>query len=182
MATKSTAVKLTLKITSFIVRLLLNIIFYILVVFLIINFSKSAYAFAYQIYGPVTMDEAPGREVIFQIKKGDSKMDIATRLQTYRVIENKYPFYLKTKLTEYVIMPGTYVINSAMTYEEILAVITDYSQSIVKDEDSEQAIQEKEDRNNAGASDNDSKDTENNKQQDTDSDMYDGTDSDTDAE
>jgi UPF0755 protein len=107
MATKSTAVKLTLKITSFIVRLLLNIIFYILVVFLIINFSKSAYAFAYQVYGPVALEKAPGREVVFQIKKGDSKMDIATKLETYRVIENKYPFYLKTKLTEYVIMPST---------------------------------------------------------------------------
>lgn len=182
MATKSTAVKLTLKITSFIVRMLLNIIFYILVVFLIINFSKSAYAFAYQVYGPVALDEAPGREVVFQIKKGDSKMDIATKLQTYRVIENKYPFYLKTKLTEYVIMPGTYVINSAMTYEEILAVITDYTQSIVKDEDSEKAVQEKENQDKDSDSDNDSKDTGNAEQQDADSDMYDGTNSDTDAE
>ncbi len=179
MATKSAAVKLTLKITSFIVRLLLNIIFYILVVFLIINFSKSAYAFAYQVYGPVALEEAPGREVVFQIKKGDSKMDIATKLETYRVIENKYPFYLKTKLTEYVIMPGTYVINSAMTYEEILTVITDYSQSIVKDEDSEKAVQEKEKQEGDGASDTDSTD---NTEQNADTELYDGTNSDTDAE
>jgi UPF0755 protein len=182
MATKSTAVKLTLKITSFIIRMLLNIIFYILVVFLIVNFSKSAYAFAYQIYGPVTFEEAPGKEVVFQIKKGDSKMDIATKLQTYRVIENKYPFYLKTKLTEYVIKPGTYVINSAMTYEEILSVITDYSKSIVKDEDSEKALQEEKKQNKDEASQDDSKDTENAEQQDEDSDLYDGANSDTDEE
>jgi UPF0755 protein len=161
--------------------MLLNIIFYILVVFLIINFSKSAYAFAYQVYGPVAFEEAPGKEVVFQIKKGDSKMDIATKLQTYRVIENKYPFFLKTKLTEYVIKPGTYVINSAMTYEEILSVITDYSQSIVKDEDSEKALKE-EKQNKDGDSQSDSKDTENAEQQDKDSDLYDGTNSDTDEE
>ena len=176
MATKSTAMKLTLKITSFIVRLLLNIIFYILVVILIINVSKSAYAFSYTIYGPVSLDPAPGREVVFQIKKGDSKMDIATKLETYRVIENKYSFYLKTKLQEYVIMPGSYVINSAMDYDEILAVITDYSQSIVKDEESEKAVKEAEDTTEDGASNANNKDASGN----ADSELYDGTNSDTD--
>lgn len=135
MATRSTAVKLTLKITSFIVRMLMNIFFYILVVVLIINVSKYAYTFTYQLYGPDTVDEAPGREIIFQINKGESKMDIATKLELNRAIKNKYSFYLKTKLQEYVIMPGTYIINSSMTYNEILAVVTDYSKSIVNDED-----------------------------------------------
>lgn len=135
MATKSTTVKLTLKITSFILRLLLNIVFYILVVLLIVSVSKQAYKFTYQIYGPDSVDEAPGREIIFQIKKGESSMDIASKLKLNRAIENKYSFYLKTKIQALVIMPGTYIINSAMTYDEILAVITDYTASIVKDED-----------------------------------------------
>ncbi len=135
MATRSTAVKLTLKVTSFIVRMLLNIFFYILVVILIINVSKYAYTFTYQLYGPDTVDEAPGREIVFQIKKGESKMDIATKLELNHAIKNKYSFYLKTKLQEYVIIPGTYIINSSMTYDDILDAITDYSKSIVKDEE-----------------------------------------------
>ena len=135
MATRSTAVKLTLKVTSFIVRMLLNIFFYILVVILIINVSKYAYTFTYQLYGPDTVDEAPGREIVFQIKKGESKMDIATKLELNHAIKNKYSFYLKTKLQEYVMIPGTYIINSSMTYDDILDVITDYSKSIVKDEE-----------------------------------------------
>ncbi len=135
MATRSTAVKLTLKVTSFIVRMLLNIFFYILVIILIINVSKYAYTFTYQLYGPDTVDEAPGREIVFQIKKGESKMDIATKLELNHAIKNKYSFYLKTKLQEYVIIPGTYIINSSMTYDDILDVITDYSKSIVKDEE-----------------------------------------------
>jgi len=137
MATKSTSVKLTLKITSFILRLLMNIVFYVLVVILIINFSKQAYAFTYQLYGPDTYDIAPGRDIILQINKGESSMDIASKLQLNHAIENKYSFYLKTKLQNLTIMPGTYEINSAMTYSEILAIITDYSASIVKDEDTE---------------------------------------------
>ncbi len=135
MATRSTAVKLTLKVTSLIVRMLMNIFFYILVVIAIINVSKYAYTFTYQLYGPDTVDEAPGREIVFQIKKGESKMDIATKLELNHAIKNKYSFFLKTKLQENVIMPGTYVINSSMTYDEILSVISDYSNSIVKDEE-----------------------------------------------
>jgi UPF0755 protein len=134
MATKSTTVKLTLKITSFVLRLLLNIMFYILVVFLVINVSKKAYEFTYQLYGPDTVDEAPGREIIFQIKKGESTMDVASKLELNLAIENKYSFYLKTKLQNLVIMAGTYIINSSMTYDEILAIITDYSASIIKEE------------------------------------------------
>lgn len=136
MANKSTAVKLTLKITSFILRLLLNIVFYILVVLLIVNFSRTAYTFMYQLYGPDTVD-APGTgsPIIFQINKGESTMDIASKLELNRAIENKYSFYLKAKLEKKVIMPGMYEISTDMTYDELLTVITDYSQSIIKEED-----------------------------------------------
>ncbi|NLK28406.1 MAG: hypothetical protein GX306_08715 [Clostridiales bacterium] len=137
MATRSTSVKVTLKITSFIIRLLMNIMFYILVVFLIINFSKEAYQFTYQLYGPVAADAEPGRDIIFQIKKGESTMDVASKLELNQAIVNKYSFYLKTKLQDVTIMPGTYEINSSMTYDEILDIITDYSASIVQEEEIE---------------------------------------------
>jgi UPF0755 protein len=138
MANKSTTVKLTLKITSFVLRLFLNIIFYILVVILIINVSKMAYAFTYQLYGPDTLDPVgSGRKIILQIKKGESTMDIASKLELNRAIKNKYSFWLKTKLQEYLIMPGTYEIYSDMTYKQILAVITDYSESLTHEEDAD---------------------------------------------
>ncbi len=137
MATKSTAVKLTLKITSFILWILMNVIFYILVVVLIVNVSKTAFEFTYQLYGPDTVDEPPGKEIIIQIKKGESSLDIASKLELNRAIKNKYSFFVKTKLQKNTIMPGTYVISSAMTYDEILDIITDYSKSIVKEEEVE---------------------------------------------
>ena len=175
MATKTTNVKLALKITSFILRLLLNIVFYILVVLLIVNVSKQAYKFTYQIYGPDSVDEAPGREIIFQIKKGESSMDIASKLKLNRAIENKYSFYLKTKIQALVIMPGTYIINSAMTYDEILAIITDYSASLVKDEDLGTDVKTDTD---AGAG----TDTNTDAGTDTNTDTDAGTNTDTDAE
>jgi len=134
MAKNSTSTKVTLKITSFILRLLLNMMFYILAIILIVNVSQKAYGFTYELYGPISAEAAPGREIIFQVKKGESTMDIASKLQLNRAITNKYSFYVKTKLQDLTIMPGTYIINSSMNYKEILDIITDYSASIIQEE------------------------------------------------
>lgn len=137
MATKSTSVKATLKITSFIIRLLMNIMFYVLVAFLIVNVSKQAFQFTYELYGPVAVENEPGRDILIQIKKGESTMDIASKLEVNRAIVNKYSFYIKTKVEDVTIMPGTYEINSSMTYNDILEIITDYSKSLIQDQDIE---------------------------------------------
>jgi len=137
MASSSTAFKVTFKITSFILRLLLNIIFFIFVIMLVIYGSRAAFNFTYQLYGPVTVDEQPGRTVYIEIKKGESTMEVARKLELYRVITNKYSFYLKTKLQSEVIMPGKYEVNSSMTYDDILDVITDYSKSLVQTDKAE---------------------------------------------
>ncbi len=139
MTNKSATMKLTLKVTSFIARLLLNVAFYILVVVLIINFSKIAYDFTYQLYGPVTVSEkGKGTTVELNIDKGESTMDVASKLEVNRVIKNKYSFYLKTKLGSYVLMPGIYEVSTDMTYNEILNVITDLSNSSDTAENSEE--------------------------------------------
>ncbi len=135
MAANNTTMKLTIKIASLILKLLVNIFFYILVVILIINFSRMAYDFTYQLYGPVGVDPAPGTDIIIEIQKGDSTMDVASKLEVKMAIKSKYAFYLKTKLEKSVIMPGTYAINTSMNYKEILAVITDYSASLVQEEE-----------------------------------------------
>lgn len=137
MATKSTSVKATLKITSFIIRLLMNIMFYVLVAFLIVNVSKQAFQFTYELYGPVAVENEPGRDILIQIKKGESTMDVASKLEVNRAIVNKYSFYVKTKLEDVAIMPGTYEINSSMTYNDIMEIITDYSKSLIQDQDIE---------------------------------------------
>jgi len=64
-------------------------------------------------------------------------MEVARKLELYRVITNKYSFYLKTKLQSEVIMPGKYEVNSSMTYDDILDVITDYSKSLVQTDKAE---------------------------------------------
>ncbi len=133
MASSSTSIKITLKISSFVLRLLLNVIFFVLVTVFIVYASKKAFQFTYQLYGPVVMDAAPGRDIPIRINKGESSMEIARKLEINRLIVDKYSFYFKVKLQDKVIMPGTYKVNSSMTYDEILDIITDYSKSEVQD-------------------------------------------------
>lgn len=135
MASSSTSLKVTLKISSFILRLLLNVIFAIVVVIFVIYGSKKAFNFTYQLYGPVRMEEEPGRDIPIKINKGESTMDIASKLELNCVIVDKYSFYVKAKLQDKVIMPGTYRVNSSMTYDDIFDVITDYSKSLIQNED-----------------------------------------------
>ena len=125
---------LILKITGAIVRLFLNILFYVIIVMLIVRVGTFSYQFAYQVFGSVAVDAEPGREKDFQILKGESTMDVANKLEASKLVVNKYSFYLKTKLKEYNIMPGTFVLNSSMDYDEILEIITDINNSIAEEE------------------------------------------------
>jgi UPF0755 protein len=129
----STSLKITLRISSFVLRALLNIIFIILVVAFVIYGSRTAYNFAYQLYGPVAVDDEPGRKIPIRIEKGEATMDVAKKLELNHAIVDKYSFFLKVKLQNKVIMPGTYTIYSSMTYDEILDIITDYSKSEIQD-------------------------------------------------
>ncbi|MDF2588260.1 MAG: hypothetical protein K0S41_2101 [Anaerocolumna sp.] len=124
MTSKPTTAQLVLKVTSFILRLLLNTFFYVIVIILITRVSKLTFDFCYEIFGQVTLQEAPGRDVEIQIKKGESTMNVASKLETNRVIGNKYSFYVKAKLMKHTIMPGTYTVNTSMTYDEIFTIIT----------------------------------------------------------
>lgn len=124
MALRSTNAKLVLRISSFLFRMLLNIAFYLAVIMLITKVSTETYKFCYQIFGQVTASEAPGRNVEIQIKKGESTMNVASKLQLNKIIVNKYSFYVKAKLLKHTIMPGTYTVNTSMTYDEIFAIIT----------------------------------------------------------
>jgi UPF0755 protein len=130
--TASTNTRTVLKITSAILRIFLNFIFYAAVVWLVVEGGKFTYNFSYQLFGSVPASEEPGKDYDFQIAKGDSTMEIANKLEFSNLIANKYSFYLKTKFKAYNIYPGTYVLNSSMNYDEILDVITDQKNSIVK--------------------------------------------------
>ena len=80
------------------------------------------------------MDAEPGINVEIVIKEGASTMEVASALEMQRVIPNRYSFYLKVQLMKHKILAGKYILNTAMTYDEILDQITNYANAIVEEE------------------------------------------------
>jgi Predicted periplasmic solute-binding protein len=123
----TTRTKVILNIAKYLLQLFLNIIFYVLVIMATIELSKSVYVFSYQIFGNVAVQEKPGQDITVHIKKGESTMSISRKLETQKIIVNKYSFFIRAKLTlssEKPILPGTYTLNTSMNYDKILETIT----------------------------------------------------------
>lgn len=112
-----------------ILYILLNILFYMAVVYVITKASQYSYDFAYQVFGsaPMTGKSEVAKEISIEIKKGDSTMAIGNFLAQRGMIKNKYSFYLRAKLAKSNILPGKYKIKSSMDYDEIFAILTNSS-------------------------------------------------------
>lgn len=118
--------------------ILLNVVFYVVVFIVAKNLCENTYQYAYQIFGNVSVSEAPGTDIKIKIEPRNSSMEIATMLERKRVVVNRYTFFIRTKLTigkEHPIFPGTYMLNNSMCYNDILKIITDPSQRIGIEED-----------------------------------------------
>ena len=121
---------MALSVVSFVLNTALTILFYVVVVIAIVRASKSVYNFGYEIFGNVSVDAYPGRTVNVVIDEGETTMNVASKLEINKIIKNKYSFYLRTKLSEKDIYPGTYQVNTSMNYEQILDVIANYDTAL----------------------------------------------------
>lgn len=116
--------RIVLNIFGVVIHIFLNIIFYMVIVYLVIKASHYAYDFAYQVFGSVSVTKNSGYTAEVTIGKGESTMEVANMLDAKKIIVNKYSFYLRAKLTKQNILPGTYKVSSDMDYDQIFKVIT----------------------------------------------------------
>lgn len=130
--------QIVLRVVLGILYLLLNIVFYVVVFLVAKNLCKDTYHYAYQIFGNVSVAEAPGTDVSVTIEPGQGTMDVALMLERNRIVVNRYTFFIRTKLTigkEHPIFPGTYTLNTSMCYDDILKIITDPTQNTEDNQD-----------------------------------------------
>lgn len=106
--------------------IVLNIIFYGLVVFGGVQLCQAGYSFAYDTMGDTSAELPPGQDKAFTIDKSQDAYAVATNLEKEKLIKSKYSFYLRMKLQEgrnTSLQPGSYTLNTSMTYGEILNII-----------------------------------------------------------
>lgn len=127
MAGVSKSKKSVLRIVQAVLQVVFNILFYIIIILFAMYLSRNVYDFSYQIFGNVPAQEAPGQTVSFKINKGEDIVKLSERLKEENLIINPYSFAIRVKITvgkRQPILPGTYKLNSSMTYDEIIAIIT----------------------------------------------------------
>ena len=95
----------------------------------VIRVAKVFYGYGYEIFAQTPMSEPPGRNVTITVEKGDTVSDIGSLLEDKGLIQED-PLGLLFRLQERFsenhgnIVPGTYELNSAMTPDEMIAVMS----------------------------------------------------------
>lgn len=105
--------------------ILIKILFGILVVFLVYEYSIASYEFGYRVFNEKPMANPPGKEVVVDINSSISANEIGQLLENKRLIQNGNLFEVQVKLFQYEdkFVSGTYTLTNAMTSKEMMKVL-----------------------------------------------------------
>lgn len=132
-----------------------KVLFIIIVVMLIIKYSKVAYDYGYHIFNQSSVSSGTGRTVTVTIGNGASAKEIGEKLFSVGLITDKTLFRLQEMFSEYHGMEkaGTYELSTTMTPEEMLAVMSGGVKSSDETADSgasDKAVTETSEESNGG--------------------------------
>lgn len=99
--------------------------------------ASKAYDFGFRIFSEEPMTAEPGYTMSVAIVEGKSAMEIGEILEDKGLIESAYLFYIQEKLSDYhdKLQPGIYELSTAMTPEEMMAIMASESDTIVEGEE-----------------------------------------------
>lgn len=103
-----------------------RIVLYIGVVVLVLWLGKSAYSFGYDIFNQQAISPGDGEEITVVIKEEASVYNIGKTLKKKGLIEDAKVFFVQEKLSVYKgkLKPGTYILSTAFTPDQIMAVLS----------------------------------------------------------
>ena len=107
--------------------MLVKIVLSAAAIIIVFKLAVAAYDFGFNLFADIPMDEGEGRTVSVVISENQDTMDIAKMLEEKGLIRDAKMFFVQEKLSDYKdqTVSGTYELNTAMSIEEMLAVIYD---------------------------------------------------------
>ena len=108
-----------------IVRFIFGLVISIVIMMLVYRFALDAYDFGYRIFAETPVSPEPGLTMSVAIVEGKSVMEIGEILEGKGLIRDAYLFYLTEMFSTYhkKLQPGVYELSTAMTPEEMMAVM-----------------------------------------------------------
>ena len=110
----------------------LNVLIYAVAIFILFRAGAFAYDFAYEIFGEPVVSEYADEEVRIEIKNGEGGREVAAKLKDKDLINNELAFAIKTRLTSATLKPGIYVVKASMSGDEMIQIMSDDTNSLVK--------------------------------------------------
>ena len=107
--------------------MLVKIVLSAAAIIIVFKLAVAAYDFGFNLFADIPMDEGEGRTVSVVISENQDTMDIAKMLEEKGLIRDAKMFFVHVKLSDYKdqTVSGTYELNTAMSIEEMLAVLYD---------------------------------------------------------
>lgn len=114
------------KTTLHLVGMILNILMMVLIVFVVIQLATVAYDIGYRVFTEPAMESEPGRDVMVEVESGMSVWALGTELEEKGLVDNHILFTVQLQLSSYAkkIKPGLYTLNTSMTAQEMMQVMT----------------------------------------------------------
>jgi UPF0755 protein len=120
------------------VELIIKVVVFAAIVMFIFNASVQAYDYGYRVFAEEPVSAGEGRIISVIVDSDDSVTDIGEMLEEKGLIRDGRLFAIQEFLSEYhgEIQPGIYDLSTAMTSQEMMAVMS--AQSTGEDEEAEE--------------------------------------------
>ena len=106
--------------------MVLRIVVVAVIAMLIYKGATMAYDYGYRVFAEEPMSAAPGLDMDIVVEDGMGPKEIGVLLEGKGLIKDGTLFYLQNILSKYKgdLKAGTYTLNTSMTTEEMMAVIS----------------------------------------------------------
>ncbi len=114
------------KIVMRLVSISFNVMVFLAIVYGLYQLGLHSYDYGYRIFTEPAVTSGDGRDRLVQVKSSMSAGDIGEILEEKGLIRDKWLFVLQLKLSEYSdgLKPGRYTLNTSMTIQEMMQVMS----------------------------------------------------------
>lgn len=105
------------------IKIAFSVMILLLVIYGTVRLGRVGYDYGYRLFTEPAMEEAPGEDVLVQVKEDMSNREIATMLEEKGLVRDSNLFYIQLVMSAYAkkIEPGVYTLNTSMEPKALMA-------------------------------------------------------------
>ena len=114
------------KIVMRLVSISFTVLVFLVIIYGMYQLGLRSYDYGYRIFTEPAVTIGEGRERLVQVRPSMSDADIGSLLEEKGLIRDKWLFVIQLKLSDYSkkLVPGRYLLNSSMTSQEMMKIMS----------------------------------------------------------